>query len=857
MDQISDAIRSQIHAALADHRALLFLGAGASRNCVNGRGTSPPIGTELAAILASAAAIPFNDEPLPLVMDAVQTKLTTPAINQILHDHYSHCKPDSALNLLLQFRWRRLYSFNIDDSINACTQTANQQTRFYYNALCDKIGPVTNSKSLQVVQLNGTIIRPEHSFIFSNNDYSRAQNAIFGSEAKHLHWYSEAAQDYVTFLPIAIGCTLDEPILWTLVDSALPTHSSRGTAYLITPTQPTPIELAAYRSRGINHIHGTLQEFTEWLQSTATESSHVPTVDAIAVQNVDGAGLSRLSRQEELELFSITPLDPTAIRAKAGGLLDNLRRAIGRDFYLGDAPTWVTASSNIPVPLSVLPNLLAKIEEMQDDIAMLVVKGEAGCGKSTAAMMALLQYAEKTPGIFLAELTPDVRSVRNVYSALSKLFPSVSRFVLFVNDLFLFSTTLASDLQHIPRDKVKIVATARSSEWQGNFARHFSRHTSTFDMSRFTPADAPTLITQLLHYVPSPTLKKSTPSERLDRLNRSQHQLLIALREATHSARFDDIISEEYTRLPSEDARLLLLICGVATVARVGLSETMTKSIYRKLHSTIEFDEAITMLDGIVFSRRGRFIGRHDTYVRHIIETEVDASETLNVVEAILEEFTKYEVPIVRRANREDAQLFKYLLNHEFLHKLSKQASDTDTALAVYRRFESDFQLDGHFWLQFGQFLDLSGDLISAHEKLRRSVEAYPDNLFAQHALARIKLRIAAKRTSYDAEARKLIDEAVDVLVGQDNREPLDIDEYPIVTLAKFHIAALTKLGQDQECQRVARKYLERLVELERTSSDSRVFRARRELTRLIYGRGDPSGRFDRPPSRSRRGSRR
>jgi hypothetical protein len=52
----------------------------------------------------------------------------------------------------------------------------------------------------------------------------------------------------------------------------------------------------------------------------------------------------------------------------------------------------------------------------------------------------------------------------------------------------------------------------------------------------------------------------------------------------------------------------------------------------------------------------------------------------------------------------------------------------------VYADFEVDFQLDGHYWLQYGLFLSKIGELDNAHEMMRRSIQAYSNNPFAIHA---------------------------------------------------------------------------------------------------------------------------
>jgi tetratricopeptide (TPR) repeat protein len=152
--------------------------------------------------------------------------------------------------------------------------------------------------------------------------------------------------------------------------------------------------------------------------------------------------------------------------------------------------------------------------------------------------------------------------------------------------------------------------------------------------------------------------------------------------------------------------------------------------------------------------------------------------------------------------------------------------------------YEVPFQLDGHFWLQYGLYYDRLGDLSSAEEMLRKSIQAYPNNIFAEHALARLRLRIASSDQINDGEARALMAEAVASLNRLDARDPASLDEYPLVTLSSYHIAALIKRGQEKDAKTCAREYLDRLKYFQRRVVDPITKSAIEQLT-IFLATGD------------------
>jgi len=295
------------------------------------------------------------------------------------------------------------------------------------------------------------------------------------------------------------------------------------------------------------------------------------------------------------------------------------------------------------------------------------------------------------------------------------------------------------------------------------------------------------------------------------------------------------MMRDEYIKLNDAAKKALFGIAAVSSLARSGIRTEMAYSAFQSPPIGISFEAALEGLAGLVFpDQRDRLTVRHDVYGRYILEEVMPFADILDAIIRILHQFTRYEAPIIRSVSRPDAALFKFLLNHNFLHELARAHGVDEDGLKVYRAFEVPFQVDGHFWLQYGLYYDTLGDLANAERMLRKSIQAYPENAFAEHALARVRLRIAAREDIDDVSADRLMAEAVNSLNALDVRDPVVMDEYPLVTLSIFHIDALIRRDKKDEAIGYARDYLSRLKYMERRTAGESVKSAIEQLTILL-----------------------
>lgn len=827
MFQIDESDGSLLTNAIADGNVVLLLGAGTSATSRNAQGENVKLGRSLARHLAEMAGYTYNLEPLPSVIQAIEPRVSRVQLHDIFKKEYTRVIPSSELNSLFQYTWRRIYTWNIDDAIE--NVRSSEQVRHYYNGMIDHVAADQGLEYLHVVHLHGEASKPEHGHIFGPSEYNRRLN-----QDRH-DWYRQAAIDYATHVPVFIGSTLEEPILLAELDRARPSESaSLGVAFLITPDEMTDIQKAGYKARNISVINATLEDFTDWLKGSI------------------GAGLSPLQISRSKSAFTdsmamrITPTKAEVTTAnsiilhtwhdaksRADELTGLSKQKAARAFLEGGPPSWKLAASDVPVWLHATGDMYSALSEsIEASDRMFLVYGQSGSGKTTALMQCLLRYARENNNTPVYELKGDVKSLRASLELIARLNEG-EQVIVFIGDAFLYGDALGEDALSFKRGAMTLVTSARSSEWRSHIERRVGDFAVSFEFQRFVSEDHHPLIKRLLEYVPSPRFRQMTEQQRVARLASSQEQLLIALKESTSSEKFTKVITDEFEKLSELDAKLLLLIVGLTTLARTGISEGSAREAYNKLRSKLSFDGALRHLDGIVsLNISGRLVARHELYVRHIIENVADFDIIVDSAVEILRTFTKYPVPIVRNVPRLDSLLFKFILNHNFFGELARRRNEVEEGLRLFQSFEVDFQLDGHFWLQYAQYQVMFGELEPALDSLRKSIEAYPENVFAVHALADLQLRVAFARPVYDAETISLIGDAVGTLERLHAANSGDDDFYPIATLSDWHVPTLVQHGQTKPAIAAAKRYFRMIGEMKRT--DIPVERSRERLAHFV-----------------------
>ena len=811
--------------------AVLFLGAGASATSLSKAGEKVMQGWQLAARLAEMGGLEYRDEPLPSVVTAVVgARISRAQFESVLRQEFRHCEPSAELKGLMTFTWSRLYTWNLDDTVANC-HGAVQRLRTF-NGLADPVSPNDNISYLQIVHLHGEAWKPEHGYIFSEAEYNR-------SISKGHSWYRAAAADYVENVPIFIGSKLNEPILSLELDRARPRgNEGLGISFLVSPDDFTQIQLAELEARGISVIKGYLSDFVDFLR----EKTEAGGISPKSVTTNRGAAGKMM-----VERGAITPSDlGTAkhLRVISDGngnvLVQRISEAevkkAARLFLEGMPPNWSVVFSNIPPMLGQVSALRDQLEEsFLSDERLFVVYGQSGSGKTTAIMQALKRIAEEREDVPVYELDGNIPSLKAAVDLLSRMHPQ-GKIIVYFGESFIFGDSFSEDLLSVDAGKMLFVGDARSNEWRNHIRRRLEgvNHRS-FEFQRFASEDYDDLANAILKYVPAPRFHKMSHDQRREEFDKSKSQLLIAMKEVTQARRFREIISREYQELPDDDCRTCFLICGLATLARSGIGRGMANESHDYLSEQRSFSSALSELHGIVFEdRNGRLVARHEVYVRHIIESVASVEIVQRAIVAMLRSFTMFDVPVIKSVGRQDGILFRFLLNHNFLRELFLVKNARTAPKAIYERFEVEFQRDGHYWLQYGQYLSSMRQFDDALPVLEKSIQAYPENDYAAHALADVQLRVAKEATSWNSSVAELVGHAVASLEELHANRSAHSDQYAIATLARLHTGVLIKHQRTEAAREAATRYFDEIGRIGNAVRDEVLEKIRTELLQFL-----------------------
>lgn len=412
--------------------------------------------------------------------------------------------------------------------------------------------------------------------------------------------------------------------------------------------------------------------------------------------------------------------------------------------------------------------------------------------------------------------------------------------VLLIDDLHVLADEIADLIDEKFMDGVCIVTSARVGEWNDKIGKFLGSRAQTIGLGRFKTEDISEIIRAIGSNFAAPSFNKLPSDKKHERFARSKQQLLIALLEATEAKGFREIIEDEFTRITDTDQRQLFLIVALATVPRVGVSKAMASSILSMVDASADFDKLAQALQGIIdVSPSGRYQARHQVYALEIIQKYASFTDIVAARSAMINYYARYAAPIIKHISAHDGQLFKYLLNNAHIFNMYDSVNKRAKADEFYSSFEITLQLDGHYWLQYALLLRRLGRQGDALEMLGRSIQAYPANLYAQHALAQQKLIVAAQRGEWSTETRALVSDAVATLLQRHNSMGTErargaIDEYPIVALGYYHIDALIAHKQNAEAIQAARTYFREIDRLDRVHPDEILQELKGKLLNLV-----------------------
>jgi len=714
-------MNEQIKKAITEGRVILFLGAGASIGSENSQGNNPPLGLELAKTIASKVGWTYQDEPLSVVYSAAKNEIGS-ELDVLLTKLYKHCKPSESYKTIAKFPWPRIYTTNIDDAME-CALNQHSKQKVNVKNRNDRIEDKDQLfRRVEYIYLNGSIKTPDQGFVFSAEEYGKAS-------AIQPKWYEEVASDFLQCVFIFIGTNLSEPVFYHQAERYKERAGiSAPLSYVFSPTA-TPIQIAGFDSYGLRHIQATLDDFCYWLLS---ELPIIPSPTDIAQNRIPElrSFLAKKSEKEKLDYAALLKDVVVVSRQTLAQDTEALTSGTIRPFYKGFKPTWRDVIDNVPAELSQLSIILEKLKDTTPtENNLFAIVGPAGSGKSTLLKMLALALSDAGNKVYFLEIGSSnlPRVIRELESLnTEKYYIFFERFDPIKEDIKRVTTTVRRGI---------FVGAESQNIWHNRVASAFgSILTSVQELKEISETDVQPILDKIRSYGPWTRLSNLSPRQRKRELyDKSKRQLLIGLMETITGIGFEQIIVKDFESVVSNNDRLFFVLVCIATLHRTNLSISMAARTLSNLAVSEPPIVVSSRLRGIVEIRNERFVARHPLYARKIIESVIDQELIVAAITALLQAFTVYPHPVVKSLDKNDATLFKSVINHNFLADVLR--GDQRVIFSIYTQFEKPFENDGLFWLQYGLSKRTFGYNIDAFEILQTAYNAYPSD-HTTHALA-------------------------------------------------------------------------------------------------------------------------
>ncbi len=433
---LPDAIKAKFKDSIIRGQYNLLLGSGVCLDSVNGRGEKLRSANTLRVELCTLLGLPDS-----ISLSKASAMLNAQQREEHLVTRYSKCKPGPSLQNLPRYVWRRLFTFNIDNVLEALYRASKhrkQELRSYNYS--SQFEPTPHRDLLQVVHLHGWVGDADVDFVFSVNEYARnmSTNNIW------MHMLSE-------ILPtepfIIAGTSLGEPDLeyyLSFRNESTP-QRGRGPSLLIEPYPTAATEFDCKRF-GLVLVKADFGTFLHWLRQ---EIPAPPSIWELIVPDVNQLFAEAPLSVDQLAFF--TDFECVAATEKP------LARTPS-PFLYGREPQWSEIDSHVDINRPDIEILLKHIEDIydcdsiSDDLPRLIlVLDEAGTGKTTTIKRVAHQFAALGRPVFAAHTVSriDVKAATAVLSRLkSKCLLLVDGFADHVHQIaeLLDDPTLANKL---------------------------------------------------------------------------------------------------------------------------------------------------------------------------------------------------------------------------------------------------------------------------------------------------------------------------------------------------------------------------------------------------------------------------
>jgi hypothetical protein len=355
----------------------LLLGSGVSLDSRNGLGEPLRSSEDLRRDLCQLThASPSTS------LTRVYPLLTPEQLDHELVVSFSKCNPGESLQYLPRFLWRRLFTFNIDDALEAIYRKSlkPKQALRPINFLAP-FEPTPVRSELTAIHLHGWVADPEAGFVFSASEYARQMSSLNP-------WMHMLSAILATEPFIIAGTSLNEIDLeYYLSHRSSDTPRRGGGPSLLIEPHPDAATYSDCKRYGLELVPHEFGHFMNWLR---TEFPSPPSVTDLVVPDASNLFPNGLEPIQLLRLFTDFELLVSA---------ETSFPDTPPPFLYGREPEWADLDAHVDIERSDYGALLEAtagiLSEPDPSQRLLIVLDDPGTGKTTAIKRVALSLARQ------------------------------------------------------------------------------------------------------------------------------------------------------------------------------------------------------------------------------------------------------------------------------------------------------------------------------------------------------------------------------------------------------------------------------------------------------------------------------
>jgi len=539
---------------------VLFLGAGVSLD------SGAPSGKQLADDLSQKFLhVDPGTYPLDETCDLIDFNDGRPVLNAYLSERFEGLRPKGALLSIPYINWQSIYTVNFDTLLEqAYTERSDriQNAKPFYS---DK-DPLSRLRPGEVplYKLHGCLSRANSEdgrLVLTQQDFL----TVADSRQRLLNRLIESASDY-TILFVGFG-RRDLDFQKVLLD----VHRVAGRlidvprSYALQPGY-SDAELHRAEQKRVTLINATAADFFAALDQAVSSRPFALTPEL----TIPSPAVPLLRRKTKV---TAEVLDNVARNVEI--LDERIREQVPntQEFFLGSVPNWGAIASKVDAPRDVSDDVLLSVlvDPLLDRGAdrFVLIHAEAGAGKTTLLRHIGVELALTWNAIVLA-----LKPFGDLDFLDLERFARVAdeRIYLIVDDAATNARAIA-DVLRLARSaqvKITIIAAARTNEWREVEKDYSFPNIHEVELGPLSKCEIESVLSTLDRHGSLGLLVGASREAQIAAFEaKAEKQLLVAMREATEGKAFDEIVVDEFDRIPTAEAQQAYLL--VAALHRFGI----------------------------------------------------------------------------------------------------------------------------------------------------------------------------------------------------------------------------------------------------------------------------------------------